>query len=260
MDRAEKHLIDLELEIRRYARTHPYLLTKGVKDKQEIYRFSFTRQPDDELAIIAGDFIYNIHSALNHLAAALVPSADRTSSAFPIFWQGVWNDPIEGESEQRSKDRSRWATYTRHMPDGAVAVLKANQPPDLGPNADNTHGLAMLNRLRNRDAHTKLLFVASSLRYTIVRCTTGGPEPKMFTDSNFREDEGLIDGAELSNIPHEAVDVEIEGAPVVLLRVGQIRGGYRIGEVFREVLFDGTLKLIDALRPYDRLNYRPVKP
>jgi hypothetical protein len=254
VDRAEKHLIDLELEIRRYARLHPYHLTKGMKNKEEIYRFRFTRQPDDELAVIAGDFLYNIHSALHHLAAALVPSAHRRRTAFPMLWQGVWEPSVKGESEQRSKDRSRWTTYTRHMPDEAVAIIKANQPEDLGPDADNTHALAMLNRLRNRDAHTKLLFVASSLRYPIVRCRTGGPNPKVFTDSKFREDEGLVDGAELTNIPPDAVDVEIEGTPVVLLRVGKMPHGFLIDDVFREVLLVGTRKLIDKLRPFDRRN------
>ena len=115
VDRAEKHLIELEFEIRRYTRRHPYLVRPGMEGKREVYRFEFTRQPDDELAVIAGDFIYDIHSALNHLAAALVPSKNRTKTGFPIFWQGVWEDPVAGENEQRAKDRGRWASYTREM-------------------------------------------------------------------------------------------------------------------------------------------------
>lgn len=122
-DRAEKHLIELEFEIHRYTRRHPYRARPGMEGKRKVYRLEYTRQPDDELAVIAADFVYNIHSALNHLAVSMVPPKNRSSVAFPIFWQGVWEDSIEGENEQRIKDRARWCSYTREMPDEVVAIL-----------------------------------------------------------------------------------------------------------------------------------------
>lgn len=253
VDRAEKHLVELEFEIRRYARRHPYLVRKGVEGKRDVYRFEFAQQPDEELAVIVGDFLYNIHSALNHLAAALVPSAKRSRVAFPIFWQGVWEDSTEGENAQRVKDRERWLSYTRNMPDEAVTILKANQPPDLGPNVENTHALTMLNRLRNADAHTKLVAVASSLRHPILRCEAPNGALSDLSDPSFGGDEGLVDGAEISGIPEGTVNVDIQGLPAVAIRVGQLKGGYAVSEAFRESLLNGARMLIEQLRPYDRL-------
>ena len=83
--------------------------------KKRVHRFHFTRQPGDDVAIVAADFVYNIRSGLDHLAPALVPPAHRTSVMFPIFFQGVWDDPVDGENEQRLKERKRWRTTTRHM-------------------------------------------------------------------------------------------------------------------------------------------------
>ena len=129
--RARIGFFELEFEIHRYTRRHPYRARPRMEGKRKVYRLEYTRQPDDELAVIAGDFVYNIRSALDHLAASMVPSKNRYSVAFPIFWQGVWENSIEGENEQRVKDRARWVSCTREMPDEAVAILKDCQPPEM---------------------------------------------------------------------------------------------------------------------------------
>lgn len=255
VDRAEKHLIDLEFEIRRYTRTHPYRVGKRMEGKREAYRLEFTRQPDEELAVIAGDFLYNIHSALNHLAASIVPSAKRRKVNFPIFWQGVWEPPVEGENKQRAKDRERWDSYTRNMPDGAIAIIKANQPPDLGGNVDNTHALAVVNRLRNTDAHDKLMLVASTLvQPTVWYEDASGTRRGLRDLHRFDPFEGFNHGAEINGIPKDAVNVQIEGTPHVTIRFGQIEGGFAIPEGFRELLLVGTQNMITVLRPFDRRN------
>lgn len=251
VDRAEKHLIELEFEIRRYTRRHPYRARPRVEGKRKVYRLEYTRQPDDELAVIAADFVYNIRSALDHLAASMVPSKNRSRVAFPILWQGVWEDPIEGENKQRLKDRERWVSYTREMPDQAVAILKRNQPPDLGPNVENTTDtLTMLNRLRNRDAHTKLMVVSSHLLDPTVRFETPDGEIREYGGLT-SEREGLSDGAEIEGIPEDAMNVEISGSPKITIRVGKVKGGILVREVFRNLLLAGTRTMIDLLRPYE---------
>ena len=222
-----------------------------MEGKRKVYRLEYTRQPDDELAVIAADFVFNIHSALNHLAVSMVPSKNRSSVAFPILWQGVWEDSIDGENKQRIKDRDRWVSYTREMPAEVVAILKCNQPPDLGPNVETTNTLAMLNRLRNRDAHTKLIVVSSHLLDPTVRFETPDGEIRECSDL-ISEREGLSDGAEIEGIPKDAMNVEISGSPKITIRVGKMKGGLLVREVFRNLLLAGTRTMIDVLRPYDR--------
>lgn len=255
LDRAKQHLVEIETLVSTYAESHPYEVTVGVEGKRKVHRLRFTGQPDDWISVVAGDFLYDIHSALNHLAASLVPSDDRRSVSFPIFWQGVWDYPIEGKNQQRAKDRERWEVYTRRMPPEAVVILKVNQPPDTGPNEANTHALAVLNRLRNVDAHTKLVVVATSLRHPIgtARTTDGTVQ---FRARKMGSMEGLQDGAELMGLPKDVVDVQLTGTPAVVVRIGQMKepGGVLICESFRDLLLDGTRKMVDMLRPFDRIN------
>jgi hypothetical protein len=78
-DRAEKHLIDLETEVSRYCATHPYAITQSREGRrqQPVWRFTYTSQPPDVIALITADFIYNVRSGLDHLSATLVPANDR---------------------------------------------------------------------------------------------------------------------------------------------------------------------------------------
>lgn len=255
LDRAEQHLVEIEDLVLAYADNHPHEVTVGMEGQRKVHRLRFTKQPEDRISVVAGDFLYNIHSALNHLAASLVPSDERRSVSFPIFWQGVWDGPVEGENEQRTKDRERWQTYTRRMPPEAVAIIKANQPPDSGSNEPSTHALAVLNRLRNVDAHTKLVVVATSLRFPTGTARTSGGTVQ-FRSRDMGSMEGLQDGAELMGLPDDVVDVQLTRTPAVVVRIGQMKepGGVLIGEGFRDLLLDGTRKMADMLRPFDRVN------
>jgi hypothetical protein len=251
-DRAEKHLVDLEEAIAAYAASDPYEIAvrSEGKKKPNVHRLHFTRQPDDEVALIAGDFIQNIRSALDHLACCLVPSDERTSVMFPIFFQGVWEPAIKGENQQRLKDRMRWQTVTCHMPDEAVALLKRFQPPDLGKEVENTHALAVLNGLANKDRHSKLLVIASALHKPSGLCRT--PDGALYVVRELGDDEGLRDNTPLV-LPTGAVDVKVMGTPVVMIRTRYKDRGFRIPGSFRELLLNGTRRTIDFLRPYDRI-------
>ena len=55
-------------------------------------------------------------------------------------------------------------------------------------------------------------------------------------------------------VPADAIDVHIEGTPVVLVRIGTKDGGYQIPNAFRDSLLRGTVQVIDFLRRFDRIN------
>src|SRR5262245_53829289 len=212
LDRAEKHLVDLEQAIDVWVDTHPYQVSKRqeTQRKPPVYRLHFTSQPPDEIAILAADFLYNVHSGLNHLAAALVPKSRRTKTMFPILWEGVWNKGPEGEDEQRVKDRGKWKSFTKGMHEDAIALIKSAQPPDVGKDEVSTAGLAVINRLRNTDAHSKLPIVAHRLLQP--RGSFVGHDG-VFREWNVPANEfgsGFDEGAEIKNIPVGAMDVQVQ--------------------------------------------------
>jgi hypothetical protein len=254
IDRAEQHLIDLKAEVTRYVESHPYevLKTSEGKPKHWVHRVHFTRQPDPIIALIVADVVYNLRSGLDQLMSSMVPTDE--SPIFPIYFQGVWEPASESDNEQRRKDRRRWASDTKKVHAGALAILQANQPPDDAGD-DDAHPLAIINRIGNKDRHTKLPVLSHMLaNVNIVGLSPGGPiagvgasRPEMLgLDAN----DAVQDGAELLGLPPGTVNVQIDATPVVLLSVGEMEGGYLIPE---QLAWSAGLirELIDLLRPYD---------
>jgi hypothetical protein len=140
------------------------------------------------------------------------------------------------------------------MHDEAVTIFKMCQPPDTSPNEPNTHWLAVLNRLRNADAHGKLPVVASMLTEpTIALTTVEGlvegwrpvPEPGPIG--------GYEDDAPIRGLPRGAVNVQIRGTPRVVIRLGGApKGGYPINPTFRELMLDTAREMITLLHPLVR--------
>jgi len=221
--RAKKHLVDLKCEVDRFADTHPYAVAEAVegKRKRKTRRLEFTASPaNTDIPVIAADAIYNLRSSLDHLMSSLVPKRDRRSVMFPIYFEGVWEPSVPGEHQERVKQRARWASDTKTLPDGAITVLKALQPPDDGGDTDNeTSPIRLINRLSNRDRHEKLPVIAGGLATMRITFTEpdgtphGGPA---------NPDEGWVvkNHAQILDIPDDAMDVKIEGTPVVGIQIG----------------------------------------
>jgi hypothetical protein len=249
LDRAEKHLIEIEEIVREYRAARPYTVAKlreGQRQKT-VWRFRYTSQPPEELALISADFIYNVRSALDHLAATLVLSNDR--DMFPVFFQGVWEPEIDGENAERRKMRQRWASLTRNMAPDAVALLKQAQPPDRGGDeGENLHSLTVLNRLSNKDRHTKLPVHAGKLLGAQI--TYRAPDGTWMRGA-LGDMESLEDDARLP-IPHNATNVEASGTVSVGLDYGPEDMSLMIPEGFREITLKDARTIMDAFRPYDR--------
>lgn len=259
LDRAEKHFLDLQYELRRYSRSHPYEVRKRVENGRNVHRIHFTRQPDEELALMVGDILYNLRSSLDHVAASLVPSRRRSSSYFPIIWQGAWEPAVEGEDEERLEARRRWASYTEGMSDEALAIIQRTQPPD--PAVDEAtrrmHALVMLHKLRNTDAHTKLVLIAEALRFVVGRFTKPGGQVQTFTSAPEEVGDGYNDRAEIEDVPDGAVKVEITGATEVAIRVGNDGLALPLAANLN-LMIDNVRRLLNELRPLDR--WHPIDP
>ena len=195
-----------------------------------------------------GDFLANLRSSLDHIAGAIVPLLVRSHVNFPIYWQGVWDPPVDGEEKQRGVDRRNWTSNTEKMAPEAVAIIKDLQPPDAAVGPGNLHALQVLNRLRNRDTHSKLTLVAS----TLIKPEGGYRAPdgtwhSVIDDPNVspRDDEDL-------GVPDGATDVQIKGTTEVAI-------GYRSDpeisfnpDVLR-ALWGNVAQIREQLQPFDKL-------
>jgi hypothetical protein len=217
--RAKEHLIDLQMAVNAYADLHPYTVSKRIEGKKETprWRLEFTASPaNTNIPILAADVIYNLRSSLDHLMSAMVAKKDRGKAMFPIFFEGVWEAIVPGENQERIKQRMRWASDIKTVPDEAVAVLKKLQPADTAGDDPRTFYLRLINGLSNRDRHEKLPVVASGLSSMRAELTIGGG--KIIELRGREPDSTLQDQADLHlPVPEQVVDVQVEGLPLVAI-------------------------------------------
>ncbi len=229
LSRAEKHLVELKGAIDDYTTTEPYTVRKRIdgKKKKVTHHLVFTIDPaNTDIPVIAADVIYNLRSALDHLMACLVANKERSSTMFPVFFEGVWDEPVEGENAQRVKERARWASETKSLSASALAIVKGLQAPESAGDETEDDRLQIINRLSNRDRHEKLPIAAAGLAdFTMSLKTPDGKTYKGIAEpdraSDFAHNEARL------RIPEDAVNVEIEGTPLVVIRVGQEQRGQR---------------------------------
>jgi hypothetical protein len=68
--RAEYHFQELTRLVRRYEDEHHYraVLVDGLPERRFV--LEITEQPDADIAVVLGDCLFNIRSALDHIAVA----------------------------------------------------------------------------------------------------------------------------------------------------------------------------------------------
>ena len=140
----------------------------------------------------------------------------------------------------------------------AVAILKTAQPTDTarrrvdGSFAD-FHRLDILNRLRNKDTHSRLVALIAGLGDPDVTYITEGGNP-VRGKSNVEKGQALGDGAEF--IPPATglariVDVQAKGTALVGIRIGQNEGWVVLPGATQNIL-ETVRALIARLAPYTR--------
>jgi len=246
LDRAQVHLDVLKGEIEAFADSHPYTVAKRRERKKEIWRLNFTSGLPTDISLVGADFVHNVRSALDHMTAALVPSARKDKTRFPILWAGVWEPYVEGEDEKTSEGRARWETIVKKMKPEAVAILKEVQPYAGYETADgHVHLLSSLNRLWNTDKHTRLPFIIGGLVGSTVTFTMSDGSVNTYVDTDPR---GLSDNAKLTG-PTGVVDVKIKGTMEVAVRVALPDGVIPMLHHFQGIM-DYATGVIEQLSPY----------
>jgi hypothetical protein len=124
VDRAHKHLIDLELANRRFFRPpDPYEIIPedNPETRERTFYLRIHKEIPDDFPALIGDIAHNLRSALDHLAwylvqtSPVVPKAKDRDIYFPIF-------------EDASEYRKGKAAKIKGMTDTAIQAIDAIQP------------------------------------------------------------------------------------------------------------------------------------
>jgi hypothetical protein len=232
--RAEQHLRDLADEIAPFYGRNTYPVSEGFEYEDNtrvwIRRVIFPEPDDPMLPILAGELMFNLRSALDHLAAALVPPARRTpkiikDTQFPIFSRDIDKiDPATGKHVHRN-ERSNFERMTKGFPDKAIPLVKGLQPYMLSAQqgAEN-HALSILATLQNADKHRQLVIVSSGLANPVIRHTTAsGLVTYESQITGLPADRRLQSRAVVDRSPVDDladVQVEVEGTSQVMIGEG----------------------------------------
>ncbi|MGD1059773.1 MAG: hypothetical protein ABR992_20475 [Solirubrobacteraceae bacterium] len=167
--RAEEHLNELKGMIGPVGNRQPYPVSKALEThndiRQWVYRLDLGLSADlnENLPIIAGDFLYNVRSGLDHRAASLVPAEKKHEVQFPIFAADpLTMNPSRPEAHLNPKAWKSWKGAMKPFPESVFAALTDLQPfkaaGETGQPATE-HTLDILRTLHDADEH-KGLFVA----------------------------------------------------------------------------------------------------
>jgi hypothetical protein len=146
---ADQHIQKLETAIQRFEATNPYEVVRdeNVQPGHMVYRFKQTVPIPSELALIAGDALHALRSALDHLWCQLVEANGKVvapSDTFPI-------------SEDGQRFEATFKAVKQRIPSAARSLLYGLKPYQGGNDA-----LWRLHKLDITDKHRVLLALWAS--------------------------------------------------------------------------------------------------
>ncbi|MBC8280046.1 MAG: hypothetical protein H8E48_04595 [Chloroflexi bacterium] len=160
IERAKEHLQDLDAKISEFVEANPFRVT-AYEDVHNATYIMRLRIPiiDLKLAVIAGESIYNLRVALDHIAWQLaLTNKDRPHdrTAFPVV------------DENTVDKMRRFDRITRDIPGAAVDVIRTLQPYHRG--SDFTESpLWKLDKLCNIGKHRVIPAQGTALEFKIPK-------------------------------------------------------------------------------------------
>ncbi len=151
VQRAKKHVSDLDSEIMAFLKTNPYKIATehDANTRKLVYYLASVDPTPDCLPLLAGDAIQNLMSALDHLAYQLVCSdtGDCPPKPSRIYF------PIADSPEEYESRKHRKIEGARQETIDAIDALK--------PYKGGNDALWVLYRLNNIEKHRLLITVGS---------------------------------------------------------------------------------------------------
>jgi hypothetical protein len=210
-----------------------------------------------ELSAIVGDVLFNVRSALDHLAVALIPPERRTRhvlrrAQFPIFTCDIdERDPITG-AYLHGNQRGNWDRQTQGLTKEALVAVKWHQPYNFASQGldPRDSSLTVLSALQNADKHRQLVVFTRGIRDPTGHWTDQGGNR---TSLEFPAiDGGFIgDGTMLDHDPADVygdVKMEIEGTPEIFIGESW-HGPYREATSSLRLIISNGWLCVERLEP-----------
>jgi len=263
LQRAQDHLSDIHKETRRYTNSHPYDVERRIKGSRQEKRWDYivhiTEEPRIDTALLFGDFVHNLRSAIDHIFWACIPSKERgTHTSFPIETDDPWRVNAEGAFVFDKKRRERFSQQTRGMDDEAVTIVKDLQPYKFPEPANMA--LAMISAFDNADKHKRLILFGSGIINAHVSLTypDGQTLSGVRVDPTIFHEDGtvLFTVKNVASLPpgYDKVDVKCRATAVIAIRVegdgrASTRSDYPVNEFMDSAVLE-VASLIGLLEPY----------
>lgn len=173
IERADKHIMDLQTEIRNFIDSNPYEVAskRNPQTRQLIYYVARADPIPNTFAAITGDVLNNLRNSSDHLAQQLYlvgtggAKGYRDQTSFLI-------------AETAKKFKAGLPGKLEGMRQDAIKEIRALEPCQGGQGAD----LWAFHRLNNIDKHRLIVTVGSSFRSvgvgSLLRRTFGAKFPK----------------------------------------------------------------------------------
>jgi hypothetical protein len=152
--RARKHLKSLKRAISLYASSHPHKLAKAKGKKAK--KLTIPRLPPREICILAGEVVYQMRSALDHLVFDLIKRNPNVGSIDPKWFEHC-DFPLRvklGAGQTPPLPKSSFSHTLPGISDAAFKFIESVQPY-YGIGAAN-NALRFLGDLSNIDKHRYL--------------------------------------------------------------------------------------------------------
>jgi hypothetical protein len=163
--RAAEHLAALRFHVASYATGEPHEIVTQPDGKQKV---NVTEPPPDSISIVAGEIVYQLRSALDHLAFDLV-KLNSGIVQLPVDWEEHCFFPLRLNAPKKTPVYNCFAHVLPGIPERAFTFIEGAQP--YNRNAAGNR-LGYLAKLSNIDKHRHLNVVKARLSHN-ERITQG---------------------------------------------------------------------------------------
>jgi len=195
---AERHIESFEEEMRVFLDTNPFEIVREVNrdGTQYVYSVRETARPPLRLSLIAGDFLHNLRSCLDHLVWQMAGRPMGTKAQrveFPIF-----DDPTDYSKAVQKK--------LRGVPARAKAAIERLQPYHASgaPFSFGPPLLSALYHLSNFEKHRHIPIVGVQPGHVY------GTFEEMPLEQEFRANVVVKDGTEVARFAFARPDVSVQ--------------------------------------------------
>lgn len=246
-DRAQNHREEAEAMVAAATYEQEIRIEKTESDIGKwLYTVHHDASIDRSFPAVVGDFLFNLRSALDHIAAAnrLRPTL---KSPFPLFHDPIGGPTLPGEPPRYRAYRRVWAQIGANTPPAVFAAMTAAQPYNA-PNglvpADTA--LAVLNELQNRDKHANLAVVTSGIKD--IQCWVETPDGQRAIRDPGLPPGMFPNGANIFSLEHD-IEIRARGRVALAIAAGPTAGYRPLPESFGDMVGDVAtlLKSIEAV-------------